>query len=110
MKKSEIHKLHQHVVGQSYSPCGKNRRNPISACRRKNKQRSQSRKKRYTNNCGGPLELCRQKVSKRRDEHTSSTTWDGYAATCVVDAGLESLESGGREVAVSMIAKPSFYA
>lgn len=45
-----------------------------------------------------------------RDEHTGSTAWDGYAATCVVDAGLESLESGGREVAVSMIAKPSFYA
>lgn len=45
-----------------------------------------------------------------RDEHTGSTAWDGYAATCVVDAGLESLDSGGKEVAVSMIAKPDFYA
>lgn len=45
-----------------------------------------------------------------RDEHTGSTAWDGYAATCVVDAGLESLDNGGREVAVSMIAKPGFYA
>ncbi|MCL3777607.1 MULTISPECIES: Gfo/Idh/MocA family oxidoreductase [unclassified Actinomyces] len=45
-----------------------------------------------------------------RDEHTGSTSWDGYAATCVVDAGLESLENGGREVAVSMIDKPAFYA
>lgn len=45
-----------------------------------------------------------------RDEHTGSTAWDGYAATCVVDAGLESLENGGREVTVSMIEKPAFYA
>lgn len=45
-----------------------------------------------------------------RDEHTGSTAWDGYAATCVVDAGLESLDNGGKEVAVSMIAKPEFYA
>ncbi len=45
-----------------------------------------------------------------RDEHTGSTAWDGYAATCVVDAGLESLENGGGEVAVKMIEKPAFYA
>ena len=45
-----------------------------------------------------------------RDEHTGSTAWDGYAATCVVDAGLESLEGGGREVAVTMIDRPAFYA
>lgn len=45
-----------------------------------------------------------------RDEHTGSSSWDGYAATCVVDAGLESLENGGKEVAVKMIEKPAFYA
>lgn len=45
-----------------------------------------------------------------RDEHTGSSSWDGYAATCVVDAGLESLENGGKEVAVQMIEKPAFYA
>ncbi|QPL04892.1 MULTISPECIES: Gfo/Idh/MocA family protein [Actinomyces] len=45
-----------------------------------------------------------------RDEHTGSTSWDGYAATCVVDAALESLGNGGREVSVSMIDKPTFYA
>lgn len=45
-----------------------------------------------------------------RDEHTGSSAWDGYAATCVVDAGLESLENGGVEVDVQMIEKPAFYA
>ena len=45
-----------------------------------------------------------------RDEHAGSSAWDGYAATCVVDAGLESLENGGKEVAVQMIEKPAFYA
>lgn len=45
-----------------------------------------------------------------RGEHTGSTSWDGYAATCVVDAAVESLENGGREVAVTMIRKPAFYA
>lgn len=44
------------------------------------------------------------------DRHTGSTSWDGYAATSVVDAGLESLENGGREVAVKLIEKPDFYA
>lgn len=44
-----------------------------------------------------------------RGEHTGSTSWDGYAATCVVDAALESLENGGQEVQVQMIAKPAFY-
>ncbi|MDU0349131.1 Gfo/Idh/MocA family oxidoreductase [Actinomyces sp. MRS3W] len=45
-----------------------------------------------------------------RDEHTGSTSWDGYAATSVVDAGLESLDNGGVEVKVTMIDKPAFYA
>ncbi|WP_127841601.1 Gfo/Idh/MocA family protein [Actinomyces wuliandei] len=45
-----------------------------------------------------------------RDEHTGSTSWDGYAATCVVDAALESLENEGREVTVSTIDKPALYA
>lgn len=44
------------------------------------------------------------------DEHTGSTSWDGYAATCVVDAGLASLDDGGREVEVKMVARPDFYA
>lgn len=45
-----------------------------------------------------------------KGEHTGSTAWDGYAATCVVDAALESLDNGGGEVAVDMVAKPAFYA
>ena len=44
------------------------------------------------------------------DRHTGSTSWDGYAATCVVDAALSSLEDGGRQVDVKMIARPAFYA
>lgn len=44
-----------------------------------------------------------------RDEHTGSTAWDGYAATCVVEAALRSLDSGGTEFEVEMIAKPAFY-
>lgn len=44
------------------------------------------------------------------DRHTGSSAWDGYAATCVVDAALESLENDGRTVKVSMIARPDFYA
>lgn len=42
-------------------------------------------------------------------QHTGSTAWDGYAATCVVDAALASLEAGGAEVDVQMVAKPDFY-
>lgn len=45
-----------------------------------------------------------------RGEHAGSTSWDGYAATCVVDAAIESLEHQGREVAVQMIDQPAFYA
>jgi myo-inositol 2-dehydrogenase/D-chiro-inositol 1-dehydrogenase len=45
-----------------------------------------------------------------RDEHAGSTAWDGYAATVVVDAAIESLDNGGREVGVAMIEKPAFYA
>lgn len=45
-----------------------------------------------------------------RDEHTGSTAWDGYAATAVVNAALESQEKGGEVVRVSMIDKPDFYA
>ena len=44
-----------------------------------------------------------------RDEHTGSSAWDGYAAGVVVDAAVRSLESGGVEVPVEMIAKPAFY-
>lgn len=45
-----------------------------------------------------------------RDEHAGSSSWDGYAATVVVDAAIASLKNGGREVAVEMIEKPALYA
>ena len=45
-----------------------------------------------------------------RDEHTGSTAWDGYAATCVVDAALASLNDDGRRVDVEMIDRPALYA
>ena len=44
-----------------------------------------------------------------RGEHTGSTTWDGYAAACVCDAGVKALTDDG-VVKVEMIAKPDFYA
>ncbi|CAM2775154.1 Inositol 2-dehydrogenase [Cutibacterium acnes subsp. elongatum] len=42
-------------------------------------------------------------------QHTGSSAWDGYAATCVVDAAVAFLEDGGQEVAVDMIEKPDLY-
>ncbi|MGO1473066.1 MAG: Gfo/Idh/MocA family protein [Flaviflexus sp.] len=44
------------------------------------------------------------------DTHTGSSSWDGYAATAVVDAALASQEQGGTEVEVELIEKPDFYA
>ena len=44
-----------------------------------------------------------------RDEHTGSDAWDGYAATAVVDAALQSLDRGGQEVAVALIERPALY-
>jgi len=44
-----------------------------------------------------------------RGEHTGSTSWDGYAAACVCDAGVKALTEDG-EVAVQMIDRPEFYA
>jgi len=44
-----------------------------------------------------------------RGEHTGSTSWDGYAAASVCDAGVQALTDDG-EVAVQMIDKPAFYA
>ena len=45
-----------------------------------------------------------------RDEHTGSTSWDGYAATSVVDAAVASLEDESSPmVDVTLIAKPAFY-
>ncbi|ARD42087.1 Gfo/Idh/MocA family protein [Actinomyces gaoshouyii] len=45
------------------------------------------------------------------DRHTGSTAWDGYAATCVVDAAVKSHEDGGSPlVDVELIDKPGFYA
>ena len=44
-----------------------------------------------------------------RGEHTGSTSWDGYAAACVCDAGVKALTEDG-EVAVEMIDRPTFYA
>ena len=40
-----------------------------------------------------------------RGEHTGSTSWDGYAAACVCDAGVKALTEDG-EVAVEMIDQP----
>lgn len=45
-----------------------------------------------------------------RGEHTGSTSWDGYAATAVVDAALESQERDGIEVEVRLIDQPALYA
>ncbi len=42
-------------------------------------------------------------------EHAGSTSWDGYAAACVCDAGVQALTAGGW-VDVQMIEKPAFYA
>lgn len=44
-----------------------------------------------------------------RGEHTGSTSWDGYAAACVCDAGVQALTQDG-VVPVRMIDKPEFYA
>lgn len=43
------------------------------------------------------------------DRHTGSDSWDGYAATAVVDAAVESQAQGGIEVQVDLIDKPAFY-
>lgn len=46
-----------------------------------------------------------------RDEHTGSTSWDGYAATAVVDAAVASLEDASSPLLdVELIAKPDLYA
>lgn len=44
-----------------------------------------------------------------RGEHAGSSSWDGYAAACVCDAGVRALESD-TWVPVEMIDKPAFYA
>jgi len=44
-----------------------------------------------------------------KGEHTGSTSWDGYAAAVVCDAGVKALTESG-EVAIEMMAKPDFYA
>lgn len=44
-----------------------------------------------------------------RGEHTGSTSWDGYAAACVCDAGVAALGADG-VVPVRMVDKPDFYA
>ncbi|MFV0463608.1 MAG: Gfo/Idh/MocA family protein [Nostocoides sp.] len=43
-----------------------------------------------------------------RGEHTGSTSWDGYAAACVCDAGVKALTTDGT-VGVDMIDQPAFY-
>lgn len=40
--------------------------------------------------------------------HTGSSSWDGYAAAVVCDAGVQALTADG-EVPIAMIAKPAFY-
>jgi myo-inositol 2-dehydrogenase/D-chiro-inositol 1-dehydrogenase len=44
----------------------------------------------------------------RRGEVTGPSTWDGYAAAAVCEAGVRSLEEGGR-VAVELAEKPPLY-
>ncbi len=44
-----------------------------------------------------------------RGEHTGPTSWDGYAAACVCDAGVKALTEDG-VVPVELIEKPAFYA
>jgi len=41
--------------------------------------------------------------------HTGSSSWDGYAAAVVCDAGVQALTADG-EVAITMIARPVLYA
>jgi myo-inositol 2-dehydrogenase/D-chiro-inositol 1-dehydrogenase len=41
--------------------------------------------------------------------HTGSSSWDGYAAAVVCDAGVRALTAAG-EVAITMIARPALYA
>lgn len=43
------------------------------------------------------------------DRHTGSSSWDGYAAAVVCDAGVKALTEDG-EVAITMMDKPAFYA
>ncbi len=43
------------------------------------------------------------------DRHTGSSSWDGYAAAVVCDAGVKALTEDG-EVAIEMMAKPALYA
>ena len=43
------------------------------------------------------------------DRHTGSSSWDGYAAAVVCDAGVQALTADG-EVAISMMDKPALYA
>ena len=43
------------------------------------------------------------------DRHTGSSSWDGYAAAVVCDAGVKALTEDG-EVPITMMEKPAFYA
>ena len=43
------------------------------------------------------------------DRHTGSSSWDGYAAAVVCDAGVKALTEDG-EVPISMIDRPALYA
>lgn len=46
-----------------------------------------------------------------RGEHTGSTSWDGYAAAVVCDAGVQALRSEDSQwIPVSLIDKPALYA
>lgn len=42
------------------------------------------------------------------DRHTGSSSWDGYAAAVVCDAGVQALTADG-DVAISMMDKPALY-
>ncbi|HMS37970.1 MAG TPA: inositol 2-dehydrogenase, partial [Arachnia sp.] len=43
------------------------------------------------------------------DRHTGSSSWDGYAAAVVCDAGVQALTAEG-EVSIGMMDKPALYA
>jgi myo-inositol 2-dehydrogenase/D-chiro-inositol 1-dehydrogenase len=45
----------------------------------------------------------------RRGEVTGPSTWDGYAAAAVCEAGVRALEEGGR-VEIELAEKPALYA
>ena len=52
--------------------------------------------------------LSTSSTATRRGEVTGPSTWDGYAAAAVCEAGVRALEGGGR-VEVDLVEKPPLY-